>query len=524
MSLFALPSELDAHIIAHCDFKSRLALCAVSIYWRTLAEPHLYPNLCFATDEHQRLRLLMLTLLKRPGLAKYIKSFQVVPPIAAEKSDLNLNDTPFNGIVYVTKSNLEDDLVKEPIEEKARRERRELEIRRECRVLLPKIQQIIESAWPHLHPRLVLGTWLGHMVESIHSLDYSLALIFTLATNLEDLEIRVPSYSNIAQVYMLLQYHRTIEEVASGRAYPFCKLRNLVKWSANFPEDLIGRIISWIPLPVNVETYRLFDFHIDHFEYPVLKEDQTNPRLRLLEDNFYFPTISQMSPGFTPTIRVLELSRCNVNTMCALEVLVSGYFRHLEVLRLNKLGLYTDQHIDDYIDWPNFGCFLNKSLPKLRNLQLSICWIESVLGAIESPEDLGEPAGALKEIVNLNHLAMDLGLLIPSFASNACDKFLELPTTMLLQRLHCFAITNVNLEFLDLVEAEYTGAERRNVFGQLVTALTHCYQFTVETYQRPTDHTIETLKLIGADLGKMGVELALWCQGDEEPNKNHRLI
>jgi len=162
---------------------------------------------------------------KRPDLTKHIKSFKVVPSIVAEKSDLDFNDTPFNGIVYVTESNLENDLVEEPIEDKGYWERRELEMREECRVLLPKIQQIIESAWTNLHPRLVLGTWLRHMVENTHSLDYSLALVLTLATNLGDLKIRVPSYSNIVQVYMLLQYHRTIEEVASRRAYPFCKLK-----------------------------------------------------------------------------------------------------------------------------------------------------------------------------------------------------------------------------------------------------------------------------------------------------------
>ena len=119
---------------------------------------------------------------------------------------------------------------------------------------------------------------------------------------------------------------------------------------------------------------------------------------------------------------------------------------------------------------------------------------------------------------------MDLRLLIPSFASDAFEKFLELPTTILPQHLHCFAIINVNLEFLDLVEAEYTAAELRNVFSQLVTASIHCYKFTVETYHRPSDQTIETLKLISADLSKRGVELALWWQDDEEPTQNHRLI
>jgi hypothetical protein len=85
MSLAALSTELDTNIVDFCDHESLHALSQTSKYWRTLSEPHLYNNLCFAIDQLMQMKQLLLTLLKRPDLVKHIKSFRIAPSIVPEE-------------------------------------------------------------------------------------------------------------------------------------------------------------------------------------------------------------------------------------------------------------------------------------------------------------------------------------------------------------------------------------------------------------------------------------------------------
>ncbi|CAA9965435.1 hypothetical protein PTMSG1_08794 [Pyrenophora teres f. maculata] len=494
MSLARLSTELDAHIVEYCDFESQLALCSVSKYWRGLAEPDLYRNLRFKVDEYEQTELLLLTLLKRQDLARYIKSFHVTPSIISEH-----------------------DSSKERMSKEAeQRERQRLVIYEKSWDLLPKMQQIIRTVWPSLHPELVTDSLLPQMGDATSISDHTLALILTLATNLEDLQMRVPISNGLHLVSILIHYYRTVAEVASRKSYPFCKLKNLVAWSAKYDRLSIWaepvHRFSWIPMPVNAETYSLRGVNLTCIEYPVLKQNLYVPLLEFMLSVPSCTYITEIHPGFTPMLRVFELSECRTNTMDFLDMFGSVYFQNLEVLRLIKLDLsHTRWYGNGRMNWPNFGRLFSKSPPKLKNLQLSIWWDSPRFSwdIRDEHADLEESAGALNEILNLNHLTMDIGMLVHSFAEDACDELLELPVTVLPQYLEHFAITNVNLGFLGCVVHAYTAAEHRNVFGQLMTDLPHCHHFTVETYATPSNEAVETLKLIGVDLGKRGVELEL---------------
>ncbi|PZD34872.1 hypothetical protein A1F97_03675 [Pyrenophora tritici-repentis] len=370
------------------------------------------------------------------------------------------------------------------------------------------------------------------MGKATNMINHTLALILTLATNLEDIQVQARRENNGSLVSTLLQYYRTAEEVASRNSYPFCKLKNLVSWSSKFErrDHWIepAPAFSWIPMPVKADTCSLHGLNMTWIEYPVLKENLYHPSLKWLISVPTFTYITAMHPGFTPMLRVFEMNECNSDTMDFLDMFGSVYFRNLEILRLTKLGLsHTRWYRGIRMNWSNFGRFLGKSPPKLKMLQVSISW--DLPGyfwyARERPRDLEVSAGALNEILNLNHLTMDIGMLVHSFAENACDELLKLPVTVLPQCLEHFTITNVNLGFLRRVVAAYTASERRNVFGQLMTGLPHCHYFTVETYRKPSDWTVEALKLIGIDLYKSGVELALWVRQDNgEIEKNDRLV
>ena len=73
MSLSPLPTKLDERLLTFldCDGLSRMA--QVSKYWQSLADPHLYYKINFATSDCCRTRDFLLTLISRPQLAAHIR-------------------------------------------------------------------------------------------------------------------------------------------------------------------------------------------------------------------------------------------------------------------------------------------------------------------------------------------------------------------------------------------------------------------------------------------------------------------
>jgi hypothetical protein len=523
MSLAALSTELDTNIVDFCDHESLHALSQTSKYWRTLSEPHLYNNLCFAIDQLMQMKQLLLTLLKRPDLVKHIKSFRIAPSIVPEEP---VRDGFFDHFLppqleQEDGTGGEDVLKLLSIEEQEEQRHREQKVSDECQAFLPKMEKIIETVWPKLCPDFVSKYWLGRMNKDGENLDMLIALILTVVTKLEYLDIQVPKHSCVTLTRMLLHYHRTPEKVASGTLFPFSKLKEILFWGVTFPEDPGRFAIFWVPLPITAETYWLRDAHIDHFEYPVFQEHQHPPALQTTAPISDVFTIKEIHTGFTPMLRVMDLLRCHIYPFELQRTLRTGYFQNLEVLRLCKLGEAGQWCCNSGTDWPNFGHFLNECLPKLQEFQISIWWDEPDMW--RKPGDLGEPAGALNALPNLEFVAMDLGLLVHSFSENAITELLELPATVLPENLKSFEITNVNLNFLNCVANLYTAPERREVFGQLMASLPSCGPFVIETYEKPSDKTVKIFELIGADLQEMQVDFELWWR-DNEGKQDHRLV
>jgi hypothetical protein len=92
---------------------------------------------------------------------------------------------------------------------------------------------------------------------------------------------------------------------------------------------------------------------------------------------------------------------------------------------------------------------------------------------------------------------MDLGLLIHASAESAITQLLDLLVTVLPEKLRRFKVTNVNMAFLDQIVSEFSATEYRDVLNQLLAVVPYCSPFIIETYERPSDHSVEVLKSIG---------------------------
>jgi hypothetical protein len=73
MSLEKLSTELDIHIVQYPDRTDVSSFSQTSKYYRSICEPILYEAVTFWSDEHNRVKRLLLTLLARSELRRLIK-------------------------------------------------------------------------------------------------------------------------------------------------------------------------------------------------------------------------------------------------------------------------------------------------------------------------------------------------------------------------------------------------------------------------------------------------------------------
>jgi hypothetical protein len=133
----------------------------ISKYYRDLVEPFLYMNLTFGADHHVRITTLFLTIIERPSLAEYIRSFtltrQTSPP-------------PSRGVTNTYYLRFWKSIT--------------------------AVRELIEDVGDGLNKELVLH-WFGHIYVGKPSFDGALAVILCLATNLKhlNLETRIDELS-----------------------------------------------------------------------------------------------------------------------------------------------------------------------------------------------------------------------------------------------------------------------------------------------------------------------------------------
>lgn len=75
MSMGMLSTELDNNVAQHLVIKELSALSRTFKYYRALAEPHLYKDVLFSTEQIYRIWFLLCTIVQRPSLAEHIRSF-----------------------------------------------------------------------------------------------------------------------------------------------------------------------------------------------------------------------------------------------------------------------------------------------------------------------------------------------------------------------------------------------------------------------------------------------------------------
>ena len=159
-------------------------------------------------------------------------------------------------------------------------------------------------------------------------------------------------------------------------------------------------------------------------------------------------------------------------------------------------------------------------LPKLCALEITVWWDEpddDEWFYVNEPVDVVQSIGALEKHPVLECLSIDIGLLVHSFEEDALTELPELPSTTIPQDLTHLALLNVNPVFLERVAQDFAATERRDVFSQLMTALSKCNSFAITTYAKPRETTLKALDAIAASLATMGVNFRVfWVKGGDE--------
>jgi hypothetical protein len=400
MSINGLSTELDTNIAEYCDHGSLLALSSTSRYWQALSEPLWYEHVRLTAEHTDKVKILLLTLLDRPSLAQHIRTIYV--DSSAHPEDMSSEDewsedeeqggeqynendqarskngvqdgkvdfnspeahgTPASGLEVGIPS-----LVPIKEHEQAAAQQKDLEqrLRGGLQAASPEVTQIIESAWPQLSDSLK-SEWVQGLILPDTCHEPYLALILTLATNLEVLDLQYTK-EGVTLTSMILHYHRTSEEIASTEVHPFFKLTELSLRGLRYPVRSGKWMLYWMPLPVNATELVLRDYYIDHFEYPSERDMYDAPQIETLYGVNPL-SIKQLHPGYTPTLRTLDLSRWQLRANELVGLFATGYCVNLEVLRLSKMG--RRHYWYDNINWPEFSHCL-AFLLNLRDFEISI--------------------------------------------------------------------------------------------------------------------------------------------------------
>lgn len=96
--------------------------------------------------------------------------------------------------------------------------------------------------------------------------DSYLALVVTLAVNLEHLDLKYPEGGGVTSVCMILHSYHRAEEVAGGDPYLFHKLKKVDLWAVTYPEEPGTMMTCWVPLPVKARSLVLQEYDVKYFQ------------------------------------------------------------------------------------------------------------------------------------------------------------------------------------------------------------------------------------------------------------------
>ncbi|KAF2823470.1 hypothetical protein CC86DRAFT_422328, partial [Ophiobolus disseminans] len=339
----------------------------------------------------------------------------------------------------------------------------------------------------------------------------------TLTTNLDVLFYQY-LYGNELLTYLLLHYHHTVDEIARPDARPFAKLTSVSLCGMVLLPDP-NLLVYWVPLPPKVTQLVLRHQYIDHFEFTSERETCSMPPLQFLQGANAL-TFRHPDPGFTLTLRFLEVHNCDFGLGDLSALLGLGYCNNLEVLRLTKLG--PPWHWRNEVDWSVFGTTLNRCLPRLYDFTFSLWWDA---GDEHNTEDLEDSVGGLQAHPRVEFLRIDLGLVIHSFHQNAVAELLALPSMAIPRILKLLGLSNANPVFLKRVAQLWLADECRNVLGELMEALSECKFLCITTYYQPTEETLWGLEEIGTSLAEKGESFGVsWVKGGNDDDYEYLVL
>jgi hypothetical protein len=356
MSIATLSTELDTKITTHLQghLDALETMSRVSKYYRGLAEPFLYRDLAFRVVDEVRIKCLLMTLLDRPALAEYIRTFAIAGWILRPSYGINpsywktLNALASRLWTY-------NNAIGKAV------------------FTLPLPASTATSVFGSIYMR---G---GTALQYVPSIDGVVALLLCMATNIEAIYLAMsgPDYFHLTREVLNGPWtHANGAELLAGCRTPFRKLKSL---------HFQGHGSSYYPglaLSVNGVTPRLVIKHL----------------------RVYGTGNAMGSPN---ALRVLELRDVNISPAAVESLIHFCTFPNLTYLALESLRNDLKQWTT--YDYSRLSSLLIKHTPQLETLECS-----HVQDVISSPR----PFASLKQLTKLHTLRVDIRVLLDTGLAN----------------------------------------------------------------------------------------------------------
>lgn len=323
------------------------------------------------------------------------------------------------------------------------------------------------------------------------------ALIMTMATNLEEMEFQYSPYPyrtyNGILVPMLLRSHSTSEP------RPLAKLTKVTLKGQNDDFE------HWVRVPPKATQLVLREQVLRRFQFP--SEAQA---YEISQSKISIKLFTDLSQGFAPTLRTLDICRCTVWARPFMSLLASDYCQLVETLKLSKIGP-SYRYYRRY-DWSTITPFLRKHLPNPRTLDISIWWDEH---SGTRPRDSSKRIGGLQNQPSLQNVSIDNRLLLKSFRVHANNALLGLPSR-LPQGLTDLSLLGFPVSLLDQIAQVYDGGNGRNVLAEIMAQLSEYVTLKIVTFEKPYEGILKTMQVIGSSLWEKGVHFSVWWEKDHD--------
>lgn len=195
----------------------------------------MYHRIDFTVDDGVCMRQLVVTLLERPELAANFKALCIRP-------------CKNHGSLF---AKVEDTEQGKNVEEPVLRHK----------TAMASLLKTVSSRWN------IQQDWLIRWPQAVFlnnapMIEACVAFFLTVATNIEHVDFQLDMGYESWLDHILV--HTTSERKCSELGYALQQLENLVLRG----KLVDGLILHWVPLPANVSSISITDYHIDHLEYP----------------------------------------------------------------------------------------------------------------------------------------------------------------------------------------------------------------------------------------------------------------